>query len=315
MTAAIVARGLTKRYGRITAVDALDLEVPEGTVFGLLGPNGAGKSTTFGVLCGWLAEDAGSAHVLGVPSRQLASLRGRVSAMPQDAAFPPQISVRRQLAYFAELGGLGSKAAVEQADRVLEWVELTEVGSRRGNQLSHGMLKRIALAQALLGSPEVILLDEPTAGLDPSSARQVKDLIAAQAPRATVLISSHNLAEIQEICTHGAILARGALVASGTISELTRRGTEITFELGEGAELPLEALRACPHVQSVEISAPRTLRIVSTANVEASLVIGEALRELLDRRVPILGVRRGTSLEHAFLEATRRSTDGRGARG
>jgi ABC-type multidrug transport system ATPase subunit len=306
VTAAIVADGLTKRYGAVTALRQLNLEVPQGAVFGLLGPNGAGKSTTFGILCGWLAADAGYAQVLGVPSRELSRLRGKVSAMPQDAAFPPQVSVRCQLAFYARLGGLEASAAAREVERVLSLVELSEVAPRHGNQLSHGMLKRVALAQALLGSPEVILLDEPTAGLDPASARHIKDVIAAQAPRATVVISSHNLAEIQEICSHGAILAQGARVASGTIAELTRRGTEITIELGSGRSPPLEALRAAPNIEAVELTLPQTLRIVCAPNVEASLVIGEALRILLDDGAAILGVRRGTSLEDAFLEMTGR---------
>ena len=304
-SAVICARGLSKRYGLVTAVDGLELDVPRGAVFGLLGPNGAGKSTTCGILCGWLRADAGEATVLDVPSGQLAQLRGRVSAMPQDAGFPPQVSVAEQLRFYAALAGLAAAEAVREVQRVLALVQLSDAAGRRGNQLSHGMLKRIALAQALLGSPEVILLDEPTAGLDPASARHIKDVIAAQAPRATVLVSSHNLAEIQEICTHGAILDKGRRVSAGTIAELTRSGTEITIELGARANPPLAALKARFGADSVTLVDAETLRILCPTTTDIAELITAALSLLIEHRTPILGVHRGTSLERAFLDATR----------
>jgi ABC-type multidrug transport system ATPase subunit len=304
--AVIRTRGLSKRYGRTTALANLELEVPRGAVFGLLGPNGAGKSTTFGILCGWLRADAGEATVLDTKSHELSRLSGKVSAMPQDAAFPPQVSVEQQLRFYGRLGGLLASEAEKEAKRVLSLVELADAAGRRGNQLSHGMLKRVALAQALLGKPEVIFLDEPTAGLDPATARHIKDVIAAQAPRATVVVSSHNLAEIQEICTHGAILDKGQQVAAGTIAELTRSGTEITIELGPNAQVPLDALAARFGAESVALLDAQTLRIVSPSTTDVAQVISGALRVLLEHETPILGVRRGTSLERAFLEATRR---------
>jgi len=303
-SAVIVARGLSKRYGRVTAVLGLELEVPRGAVFGLLGPNGAGKSTTFGILCGWLRPDEGEATVLDVPSGALAQLGARVSAMPQDAAFPPQVSVQQQLRFYAALGGLGPVEAAREVQRVLALVELSDAASRHGNELSHGMLKRVALAQALLGSPEVILLDEPTAGLDPASAHHIKNVIAAQAPRATVLVSSHNLAEIQEICTHGAILDKGRRVSAGTIAELTRSGTEITIELGARAKPPLVALKARFGDDSVVLVDAGTLRVLCPSNTDIAQLIGGVLGLLLEHGTPILGVHRGTSLERAFLEAT-----------
>lgn len=305
MSAVVIrTRGLSKRYGRVTALANLELEVPRGAVFGLLGPNGAGKSTTFGILCGWLRADSGEATVLDTPSSALSRLAGKVSAMPQDAAFPPQVSVEQQLRFYGRLGGLSPRDAVKEAQRVLALVELTDAAGRRGNQLSHGMLKRIALAQALLGKPEVLFLDEPTAGLDPASARHIKDVIAAQAPRATVVVSSHNLAEIQEICTHGAILDKGQRVAAGTIAELTRSGTEITIELGPHAKAPLDVLAARFGAEAVSLLDAQTLRILCPSTTDVAQLIGAALRVLLEHDTAILGVRRGTSLERAFLEAT-----------
>ncbi len=310
MTAVVRVRGLRKTYGHVVAVDALDLEVPRGAVFGLLGPNGAGKSTTFGVLCGWLRADGGEARVLDVPSRDLWRLRGRVGAMPQDAAFPPQLSVRQQLWHLGVLGGLELAVAKRETERVLDIVGLTDAAQKKGNELSHGMHKRIGLAQALLGAPEVLFLDEPTAGLDPANARHVKDLIAALAPRATVVVSSHNLAELQEICTHGAILDRGKRAAYGTIAELTRQGTQVSIELSSGGKpAPLAELRASLGEARFELREP-FLEIVSSGDQDVAQLISRVLRLLLDHGCLVVGVRRGTSLERAYLEVTQKTGTG-----
>src|SRR5690348_9916866 len=132
MSDVVTVSQLRKSYGALVAVDALDLTVPKGAIFGLLGPNGAGKSTTFGVLCGWLKADRGSATILGMPSAKLHRLRGKVSAMPQDAAFSPQISIEQQLTYFAELCGMSRAQAVQESQRVLDVVSLRDAARLRG---------------------------------------------------------------------------------------------------------------------------------------------------------------------------------------
>ncbi|MBW2275390.1 MAG: ABC transporter ATP-binding protein [Deltaproteobacteria bacterium] len=299
----VSVRGLHKRYGSTVAVESVDFDVPRGAVFGLLGPNGAGKSTTLGILCGWLRASQGSATMLGRPCHALYALRGRVASLPQDAGFPPQIAVGEQLAHFARLQGFSSSAARKEAERALDLVDLRDAAAMRGLELSHGMLKRVGLAQALMGSPEVVILDEPTAGLDPKNARRIKDLIASLAPERTVLVSSHNLADIQEICSHGLILDRGRVVALGDIAALTRRGAEITIEFAAGAELPSAALVARFGQDQVEMR-EGSLRIRFASEEETAEVIADALRLLLDANTPILGVDRGTSLEKTFLEIT-----------
>ena len=299
----VAVRDLHKRYGTTVALESVDFEVPRGAIFGLLGPNGAGKSTALGILCGWLSASRGSASMLGRPCHALHSLRGRVASLPQDAGFPPQIAVGEQLAHFARLQGLGGAAARREAERALDLVDLREATALRGGELSHDMLKRVGLAQALMGSPEVIVLDEPTAGLDPKNARRIKDLIASQAPERTVLVSSHNLADIQEICSHGLILDRGRVAALGDIASLTREGAEITIEFAAGAELPAAALVARFGQEQVEIG-QGSLRVRFASEEETVEVIADALRMLLDSGTPILGVYRGTSLEKTFLEIT-----------
>ena len=143
-----------------------------------------------------------------------------------------------------------------------------------------------------------------SAGLDPNNSRRIKDLIAAQAPRATILISSHNLAEIQEICTHGVILDHGRMTAAGTISELTRRGAEITVEIDPSSPTPIEQLKNEFGENNIETPKPEQLKIIFESERDPAEVIAEAMRILLDANTRVLGIHRGTSLESAFLELT-----------
>ena len=304
----IELQSVRKTYGNVVALEQLSLEVPQGSIFGLLGPNGAGKSTTFGIVSGWRKYDQGQVKVLDRNVNELPQLHGAVATLPQDAAFPQQLSVFSQLKYFGRLMGMSSNEAENETRRVLEAVGLPEAAKSKGSELSHGMLKRIGIAQALLGTPQLILLDEPTAGLDPTSAHQIKDIVSRLAPKATVVISSHNLAEIQEICTHGAILDHGKLTIAGTIAELTQRGAEIYFDLEADAKLPLRLLwdtfgeDNVNHALSGDKGA--TLCITFSSEQKSSEIIAKASTLLLENQVAILGVRQGKSLESAYMELT-----------
>lgn len=311
---ALTVRQLHKRYGNHTALESLDLQVERGSVFGLLGPNGAGKTTTFGILCGFLSPTSGHAAVLDTPVQQLHRLRGRVAALPQDTQFPAHVRIGEQLRHFGRLMGLSADVAQREASRVLEAVGLPEVAKRKGDELSHGMAKRVGLAQAMIGPPEVVFLDEPTAGLDPRSSHQVKSLIEGMAPRTTVVLSSHNLVDVQEICTHGTVIQHGRVVASGTMETLTRRGNQVSFDLRRTTPslLPWTTLKGAFGDEAVRLEPqPEHERLVVTyaASRNPSDVIGQVLTLLLEAKVPILGVTRGTSLETAFLEATDTATD------
>ncbi len=305
---AIELTDVSKTYGKVCALDHLSLKIPQGAVFGLLGPNGAGKSTTFGIIAGWRKSDSGTVSVLGQPVKELPHLHGAVAALPQDAVFPKQLSVASQLHYFGRLMGMSGQEAQSETNRVLDLVRLPDVKQSKGSELSHGMLKRVGIAQALLGQPQLILLDEPTAGLDPASARQIKDIIGTLAPKATVVISSHNLAEIQEVCTHGAILAKGKLTASGTMAAITQQGAEIYFDLEANAQLPLQVLWDTFGTDNVkhELTGDKnaTLCIVFSNEVKSSDIIAKASTILFEHQVAILGVRQGKSLESAYMELT-----------
>jgi ABC-type multidrug transport system ATPase subunit len=219
---ALRTRRLTKRFGLKSAVDDVTLTVGAGTVYGLIGPNGAGKTTTFSILAGYLRPTEGSAEVLGFAPTAVNELRSRLGVLPQDALLPSSDTVGEFLLHMGRLQDLPKDKAMESARRGLEEVSGSDWWKQRCGSLSHGMAKRVALAQAFLGDPEVVLLDEPTAGLDPRIAWEVRQVIKAKRGQRTIVISSHNLQELEEICDAAAILDRGRLVAHGTMAELTR---------------------------------------------------------------------------------------------
>jgi len=183
----ITTQGLSKHYGKVRALDSLDLALEPGAPIALVGPNGAGKTTLLSLLCGFIKPTSGSATVLGhsIGSRQLV---GKVSALPQDANFDPRISIDRQMRLLARLQGMSSSQAAVEVQRVLDTVQLGDIGRKKPDELSHGMRKRMSLAQALIGSPELIMLDEPTAGIDPPNVKIIRDLIRAESANATFII-------------------------------------------------------------------------------------------------------------------------------
>ncbi|WP_372871674.1 ABC transporter ATP-binding protein [Shewanella sp.] len=230
----IVTDKLTKHYGSKTALDAVTLEVSAGAPVALVGPNGAGKTTLMSLMCGYIQPDAGSIHILGLPPGHR-GLLGRVSALPQDALLDPNFTVGQQLSFFAKLQGFSAKSAKMETQRVLELVQLVEASNHKPTALSHGMGKRVAIAQALIGSPELVLLDEPTAGLDPANARGIRELIAHAGDKTTFLISSHNLEELERLCDTVLYLDKGKLSQSLSIKSDTDE-RYLTLSLQNGAD-------------------------------------------------------------------------------
>ena len=235
MTSVIEIEGLRKEYrhrrGRAqVAVDGLDLEVPEGGVYGFLGPNGSGKTTTIRCLLGLARPTAGSCRLLGVPTpARVGQVIGRVGAIVETPALFPTMSGRRNLALLARTAGIGPKPV----DVALDRVGLAERAGDQVRTYSLGMRQRLGLAQALLKDPEVLILDEPANGLDPAGIKEIRELLRSLGDEGrTVFVSSHLLVEIEHTCDRVAILSRGQCVAAGRVSEVLRRGHRSRLRVG-----------------------------------------------------------------------------------
>lgn len=313
MSPAIRVIGISKRFGAQRALDGVTFDVPAQSAFGLLGPNGAGKTTLFSIVASFLKPDAGSIEVLGKDPTRISELAGRLTILPQDAEFQRNTPIVEQLTFFRMLDGRDRAAAEREARECLALVGLDDYAKRNARTLSHGMQKRLGIAQAFLGNPEVILLDEPTAGLDPANARQIRDLVADLRRRATVVVSSHNLAEIQELCDHVAILDRGRLVTSGAVADLTASSRELDLRLSRPLEeAELARLTAAAPVDAIDGSnAPEyQLKLRLEANRDWDAAVALVLKALLDIGVVPRRLHEGRSLERHFLEVT---GDSRGA--
>ncbi len=300
--AVLVLDQASKRFGTRQALDAVSLSVPQGTVWGLIGPNGAGKSTTFNLLCGYLRPTSGRVRVLGRDPRLPGGLKRVLGVLPQDAALPGYLAVGPLLTYLGTLSGV--ERPEREARVALERVGLSEVWDVPPGSLSHGMGRRVGLAQALLGDPPVVLLDEPTSGLDPKVAAEVRSLVAGMRGRATVLVSSHNLPELEALCDGASILDHGRLIQGGTMAELTSRAAEFRIQVARG-DIPVEALRALPGVLQATLRPDGLLSVVidpKAASPEA--VLNATLRLLLDAGVQVSGVSQGQSLESRVLALT-----------
>lgn len=209
----IQCQGLSKSYGSKKALKNVSFSLKPGAPIALVGPNGAGKTTLFSLLCGYLSPSEGTIRLLGEAPNS-PKLLGKVAALPQDATLDPNLTIASQLALFARLQGMNAKLAAEEALRVLSLVDLVDVAQQKPPSLSHGMSKRVAIAQALIGSPTLVLLDEPTAGLDPANAKKVRELVKALSPTTTFMISSHNLDELEKLCDQVLYLDKGELSQS-----------------------------------------------------------------------------------------------------
>ena len=302
MSAAIELIDVSKHFGPKVAVDHVSLTVEQGQCYGLIGPNGAGKTTSFSMTCGFLFPTEGRIRVMGQDPSSPGALRKIVGVLPQDAALPSYARVGALLTFWAELTGLSSPR--NEARTALEKVGLAEAWDLEPAALSHGMAKRVAMAQALMGSPPVVLLDEPTAGLDPRIAAHVRTLIKEMRGVQTVVVSSHNLQELEELCDAAAILDRGKLVQAGPMADLTARSGEFRVQIAQG-NVPLEEVRALRGCKSAQLTPAGQLGIqFDPSAVRPEEMVTQTLALLLGRGVLVLEVTRGKRLEERVLELT-----------
>ncbi|MCR4398077.1 MAG: ABC transporter ATP-binding protein [Firmicutes bacterium] len=219
----IRTRALAKTYGGLKAVDCLDLDIHEGEIFGLLGPNGAGKTTTILMLLGLTEPTSGSVKVCGFdPVRQPLEVKKIVGYLPDRVSFYDDMTAEENLLFTAALNDIPRERAAERASRLLERVGLGDSGGRKVREFSRGMVQRLGIADALMKDPRVVILDEPTLGIDPTGVRETLDLIVGLSRRdnITVLLSTHLLYQVQEICDRIAVFYRGKAVAVGRIDDL-----------------------------------------------------------------------------------------------
>jgi ABC-2 type transport system ATP-binding protein len=209
------------RRRRVVALRGLSLDIPAGHVYGLLGPNGSGKSTTLKILLGLVTPTSGASEIFGIPSNRVGS-RVDVGFLPENPYFYKFLTGAETISFYGKLCGLCGRALKERVKELLDLVDLTEAGDRRVGSYSKGMLQRIGLAQAMVHDPRLLILDEPTAGVDPAGSRQIRDLILQLKARGkTILLTSHLLEQVQEVCDRVGILAKGRLVREGSLDILT----------------------------------------------------------------------------------------------
>ena len=229
---------LTKQYGNHLAVDDVSFNVADGQICGLLGPNGAGKSTIMNILTGYLSATSGQVTVAGHPLPEEAdAAKACVGYLPEQPPLYPEMTVQEYLTFAAELKGVKKAERKEQVCRVARRTGLEAVLPRLIRSLSKGYKQRVGIAQALLGSPRLIILDEPTVGLDPAQVIEIRKLIRELGRAHTVILSSHILSEVQAVCQQILILSKGHLAAAGSLEELTADGKsleEVFLELTDG---------------------------------------------------------------------------------
>lgn len=254
----IEARGLTKRYGRVTAVDGVDLHVEAHGIVGFLGPNGAGKTTTMRMLTGYLPMTDGTAKVAGFDVfDQPLEVKARVGYLPETPPLYPELTVGEYLAFVAEIRGIPRAKRLSRVGEVMDLVGLKEMERRHTGALSKGYRQRVGLAQALVHDPRVLILDEPTSGLDPAQLVGIRALIRDLARDRVVVLSTHILQEVELLCDRVVMIHRGRIVGDGTVDALaTEAGAGPWLELvadgpGEDATALLAALDEVDHVRAL----------------------------------------------------------------
>lgn len=278
----IETHGLTKRYKDVIAVDDLNLSVRRQEVFGLLGPNGSGKTTTILMLLGLTEPTAGTVRVLGLdPARQPLSVKARVGYMPDEVGFYEDLTARENLGYIAKLNSLPRAVAQERIEEALARMGLSDVADRPVATFSHGMRRRLGVADVLIKKPELIIMDEPTQGLDPEAAREfLRTIRGLKADGITVLLSSHLLHQVQAVCDRVGLFSNGKMVLQGTVEDLAQqvlgRAFHIHVQVEGPMDKPLEAIRQIPGVVEVWPEAENLYRVAAKRDLRPEVATAVA---------------------------------------
>lgn len=227
----ISVRGLTKRFGAVTAVDGVSFDVSSGEVFGLLGENGAGKTTTLRMLATLLKPTEGGAFIGGIDLCERPHEVRRIVGILFEGGVYDRLTARENIRYFGRLHGLGGKELEARIDHLLATFSMTEYADRRAGHFSKGMRQKVVIARSVVHDPQVLFMDEPTSGLDVTAARLVHDFVAhAKAQGKTIIFSSHNMTEVEKLCDRVGVIHKGRLTALGTVAELVQQARAHSFE-------------------------------------------------------------------------------------
>ncbi len=307
----IEVSNLTKKYGDHIAVDHLSFRVEKGQIYGFLGPNGAGKTTTMNILTGYLAATEGTVTIDGRDiQKEPEAAKRNIGYLPELPPLYTEMTVQEYLAFAAELKKVPKKERAKQIGEVMEMTQITDMKNRLIKNLSKGYRQRVGLAQAILGYPEVIILDEPTVGLDPKQIIEIRDLIRRLGENHTIILSSHILSEVSAVCDHIMIIAHGKLVASDSpegLQRLMSGAMELKLTVKGDEKRLQEALAQVANVDHMEqLEAQKDgcvrIKIVSKENTD---IREEVFYALADARLPIMEMTHlEKSLEDIFLELT-----------
>lgn len=296
---AVELKNVTKSYGSTKALNKLSFTIPQGSICALIGPNGAGKTTTMALIAGLLRINQGEVNILGKGPFSIAEHGGAIGLMPQDSTPSLSAPLLSLMTYFGRLQGLNSEEAEREGEYWLERVHLSDKKSARYGSLSHGMRRRFSVAQAMMGNPSLILLDEPTSGLDPELVVEVRELIAEQRKKCTLIVSSHILSELESMCDYAVILDHGSCVRQGPLHELTEKRSKLLYQVK--GELDLAALKSVlPEAQFSRDG--EFIKVIAAGDRPPEQLNALLLPVLLHHSVGILSIRLGGSLEEAYLE-------------
>ena len=307
----IEVTNLTKKYGDHIAVEHLSFRVEKGQIYGFLGPNGAGKSTTMNIITGYLAATEGTVTIDGKDiQKDPEEAKRSIGYLPELPPLYVDMTVREYLEFVAELKKVPKKERKQQIDEVMEMTQITDMQQRLIRNLSKGYRQRVGLAQAILGYPEVIILDEPTVGLDPKQIIEIRDLIRKLGENHTVILSSHILSEVSAVCDHIMIIAHGKLVASDSpenLQKLMSGSMELNLEVKGSAAAVKSALQEISQIDRIEENTEASknvakLKVISKENAD---IREQVFYALADAKLPILEMTHAEkSLEDIFLELT-----------
>jgi len=317
MAVLVEASDLHKRFGEIVAVDGISLEVKAGEVLGFLGPNGAGKSTTMKMITGFLEPDAGSAKIAGIDVfEHPRAAKSKLGYLPEGAPCYGEMTARAFLTFIAEIRGFKRAEANRRVAAAVEKTALAAVLEQRIETLSKGFKRRVAIAQAILHDPQVLIMDEPTDGLDPNQKHQVRKLIAEMAADKAIIVSTHILEEVEAVCSRAVIINRGRIVADGTAEDLMRRlpyhgaiAIRVPSSRAEAVATALSDFTAIARVESIGSANGRVqLRAHPRKDAPAPAELASLIRNRLIE-VEEVTVERG-NLDEVFRQITTSETGG-----